>query len=592
MTYLDYLEQKVLLERLVIGLEEPVLIKGLGELSAKIDSGNGGYNVIHGTDFHQQGNELMFTTHDSFGHEKKMQATVIDTIEVNMGGGNIESRPVIELDIKFAGEDYKKIPFSVSDRSSNTNPILISKGFVENELEALIDVGAMNISHDKIDVVYGESNILGEGFFNAGDSPILQGMKKAGEKYNGFMGKIANFGKWLGGDAKMGDWLPEPSVTKKDKGMAEQIAKASENENKDATEIQTKMNNLTVAKKLKKDPKLDTTNNNVNELVDGDAKYGDLPVCLVTSHMMCKGAAADKSEIKGLEKDRESIKGWVVANKEKVQEEKNKRKGGNQQKQEGQNPQEQEEAPSDATPTGSTTGATPTVQGSETPDAQPTQGSGTPQEQKKDDEFEEVTTFFEQLCQFTLWFVSLEKIKDKAAYEKDFKEYIQSGKFDDILYKMFKSGVINPQTIEPYVKKLAERFQSDGKQGFFVLRWTPQSQTELKDEMKDVKRETYFYEDLQYVSYQKTKSSTPQVDKLEQEIDKQIDPEVKEKSEATGEEEPKPVEDAPADDEDEDEDSWNDQERYDYDNNVEFEEEPIDPWVKEKLNYLKKKGLI
>ena len=33
MTYLDYLEQKVLLERLVIGLEEPVLIKGLGELS-------------------------------------------------------------------------------------------------------------------------------------------------------------------------------------------------------------------------------------------------------------------------------------------------------------------------------------------------------------------------------------------------------------------------------------------------------------------------------------------------------------------------------------------------------------------------------
>ena len=157
MTYLDYLEQKVLLERLVIGLEEPVLIKGLGELSAKIDSGNGGYNVIHGTDFHQQGNELMFTTQDSFGHDKKIQATVIDTIEVNMGGGNIENRPVIELDIKFAGEDYKKIPFSVSDRSSNTNPILISKGFVENELEALIDVSAMNISNDKIDVVYGES---------------------------------------------------------------------------------------------------------------------------------------------------------------------------------------------------------------------------------------------------------------------------------------------------------------------------------------------------------------------------------------------------------------------------------------------------
>ena len=91
------------------------------------------------------------------GNEKKIQAKVIDTIEVNMGGGNIENRPVIELDIKFAGEDYKKIPFSVSDRSTNTNPILISKGFVQDELEALIDVGATNISNDGIDVVYGES---------------------------------------------------------------------------------------------------------------------------------------------------------------------------------------------------------------------------------------------------------------------------------------------------------------------------------------------------------------------------------------------------------------------------------------------------
>ena len=191
MTYLDYLEQKVLLERLVIGLEEPVLIKGLGELSAKIDSGNGGYNVIHGTDFHQQGNELMFTTHDSFGHDKKMQATVIDTIEVNMGGGNIESRPVIELDIKFAGEDYKKIPFSVSDRSSNTNPILISKGFVENELEALIDVGAMNISHEGIDVVYGESWLKG------GDnvdlfSPIKKVTKGAVDGVKGVANGIKN----------------------------------------------------------------------------------------------------------------------------------------------------------------------------------------------------------------------------------------------------------------------------------------------------------------------------------------------------------------------------------------------------------------
>ena len=214
MTYLDYLEQKVLLERLVIGLEEPVLIKGLGELSAKIDSGNGGYNVIHGTDFHQQGDELMFTTHDSFGHEKKIQAKVIDTIEINMGGGNIENRPVIELDIKFAGEDYKKIPFSVSDRSSNSNPILISKGFVENELEALIDVGAMNISHEGRDVVYGESvtkrdvlDAIGK-VSSAGHkaaSSLTKGVWDAGKSIGkGALGTLKTFGK---GIANAGDWM-------------------------------------------------------------------------------------------------------------------------------------------------------------------------------------------------------------------------------------------------------------------------------------------------------------------------------------------------------------------------------------------------
>jgi hypothetical protein len=145
----------------------------------------------------------MFTTHDSFGHEKKMQATVIDTIEVNMGGGNIESRPVIELDIKFAGEDYKKIPFSVSDRSSNTNPILISKGFVENELEALIDVGAMNISHEGIDVVYGEG--VGD-FLKTGASKVGSSIGNAVKNSDKPIGKHS-WGLTKGAGGKLGKGL-------------------------------------------------------------------------------------------------------------------------------------------------------------------------------------------------------------------------------------------------------------------------------------------------------------------------------------------------------------------------------------------------
>lgn len=216
MTLLEQLEEKVILERLVIGLEEPVLIKGLGELQAKIDSGNGGYNVIHGTDFHQQGEELMFTTHDANGNEKKIQAKVIDTIQINMGGGNIEERPVIELDIKFAGEDYKKIPFSVSDRSTNTNPILISKGFVQDELQALIDVGATNISNDGIDVVYGES-IMTQGIIDTAKAiynapkKVAQGVKKAADA-TGVSDVLGGVKKGLGRFMKnpltaLDDWL-------------------------------------------------------------------------------------------------------------------------------------------------------------------------------------------------------------------------------------------------------------------------------------------------------------------------------------------------------------------------------------------------
>lgn len=522
MTYLDFLEQKVLLERLVIGLEEPVLIKGLGELSAKIDSGNGGYNVIHGTDFHQQGNELMFTTHDSFGHDKKIQAKVIDTIEVNMGGGNIENRPVIELDIKFAGEDYKKIPFSVSDRSTNTNPILISKGFVENELEALIDVGKKNISSDGIDVVYGESLMLDEGVLGAigkGASGLAKGIGGVGSwaaktvtRGNDVLGTIGNFGKWLSGDEKKEAWLdPIKELFKSNnKSLVKQIKEASVMENKDKETITPKTNNLTVGKKIAKDPNADLSNN-VVELWNANKLKKPLPISLVTSFMMCKGSASDKKVIKGLEKDRESLKGWITDSKENLDKARGNGKKPNTEEQEEGIPEQPEQT------TQSQEGEPQQPPQQEQPS--PQEGHPQPQQEQQDD-FEEVTTFLEQLCQFTLWFVSIEKMVDEAKYQKQFKEYIQSGKFDEILFKMFKSGEMSPQTIEPYVKKLAQAFQKDGKQGFFALCWTPQSQSELKDEMKDVKRQTYFYENLDYVAYQKKASNSPTFDEAEKQIEK------------------------------------------------------------------------
>lgn len=150
-----------MLERLVIGLQEPVLIKNLGEITAKIDSGNGGFNVIHGTDFVMQGDVLLFKTKNNKGEIRQLSKKVVDYIDVNIGGGNIQHRPVIELDIKFADTNYKKVKFSVTDRGSNDTLILISKAFVQDELDALIDVSGVNLTQDgKI-----EAEIISEGKF-------------------------------------------------------------------------------------------------------------------------------------------------------------------------------------------------------------------------------------------------------------------------------------------------------------------------------------------------------------------------------------------------------------------------------------------
>lgn len=164
-----------MLERLVIGLQEPVLIKGIGKLTAKVDSGNGGHNVIHGTDFVMQGNVLLFKTKNDNGEDRQVSKEVVDYIDVNIGGGNIQHRPVIELDIKFADTDYKKIKFSVTDRGSNDTLILISKSFVQDELDALIDVSGVNLTQNgKI-----EAEIVTEGSFGNQNSSDSNGITKS-----------------------------------------------------------------------------------------------------------------------------------------------------------------------------------------------------------------------------------------------------------------------------------------------------------------------------------------------------------------------------------------------------------------------------
>lgn len=658
MRYLDLLEEKVLLERLVIGLEEPVLIKGLGELSAKIDSGNGGYNVIHGTDFHQQGSELMFTTQDSQGNEKRLQSTVIDTIEVNMGGGNIETRPVIELDIKFAGEDYKKIPFSVSDRSTNTNPILISKGFVEKELEALIDVGKKNISNNGIEVVYGEafektskslSNIgstlknrwndtinkgkslasketwknagkkLIDKSHNVADNVISKGAdilntpvseigkklakgtvaagKAAGEAGSSLakgiwgglktLGKgIAQGDKWLKGGDNVS--LLDPikgaasitkdvvsgavgavaalggrAVLKKIGQTAKSISHNTEMISSDKKEIQGRMGSTAIPQKLLKVEDADLESTFIPNWSQTDLK--SLPIIAVTSFMCNKGEKTN-NVISGLEQKRNQWRKLIEKAKLAIPEVRtNKDKNVTQSNVQNNQPEEQEETLFEYLST--------LENGLILEDAAQTLGQQEPQQNTQEvqpndmspQEIEEVQTYFENLNNFSLWFVSIkneseeinkelqevtnklnplaqhykelidknqplafgednkklydelrekkktleEKLKisstsvSKSAVEK-VRNVIQ--KSDAILSKLFSIGEVHPDTVKPIISNLANEVLKQGGAGFFVMAYSPDIETN--------KREFYFFEDLNTIAFNK---------KTKQEVENEVE---------------------------------------------------------------------
>lgn len=126
-------------DRPVFGVTEIIDIKGLGPLKAKIDSGNEAYNVLHGVDISEDGENISFTTVDN----KKFKAPRAGDIKIHIGSGVKEDRPIVKLDIQINGKEYKDIPFSIADRTENEDPILVGEPFLK-KLNAVIDVNKKN----------------------------------------------------------------------------------------------------------------------------------------------------------------------------------------------------------------------------------------------------------------------------------------------------------------------------------------------------------------------------------------------------------------------------------------------------------------
>ncbi len=138
---------KQFFEKTVIGLIEKISLDGIGEVDAKIDSGNGAYNVLHGEDVSRQGNKVTFTTING----KRLIKDIEDTIAINVGAGNVEERPVVRFRMKFAGKQFDNVPFSIGNRSTNEYKILVGKDFIK-QLDALIDIDSNFIADRQIQV--------------------------------------------------------------------------------------------------------------------------------------------------------------------------------------------------------------------------------------------------------------------------------------------------------------------------------------------------------------------------------------------------------------------------------------------------------
>lgn len=142
--------QSFFYEKYVLGLIEDMHIDGIGTISSKLDTGNGAYNVLHGENIEidTENKVTRFTTVHAISLEKEL----VDLITINVGANKTERRPVVNFDLKMGDKIFKNVRFSIGNRSSNTHKILIGKSFIENELNALIDVSINNVVDKNLEV--------------------------------------------------------------------------------------------------------------------------------------------------------------------------------------------------------------------------------------------------------------------------------------------------------------------------------------------------------------------------------------------------------------------------------------------------------
>ena len=106
------------------GHREIVSIKPWGDMVAKFDTGNSVLSVIHGEDIKVKDDKVSFTL---LG--KRHTYPLEKTYKVKIGSirDYTEERPVIRLDVSFAGGLYKDEPFGIDNRADMGTEVLLTR---------------------------------------------------------------------------------------------------------------------------------------------------------------------------------------------------------------------------------------------------------------------------------------------------------------------------------------------------------------------------------------------------------------------------------------------------------------------------------
>ena len=103
------------------GWEEVVTVGSFGELTAKFDTGNYKYPVLHAENIEVNGKKITFTNND-----KTITTKLLGTYTSVTGGGEDE-RYVVELDFEFSGTIFEKVEFGLDDRERMGTDVLLNR---------------------------------------------------------------------------------------------------------------------------------------------------------------------------------------------------------------------------------------------------------------------------------------------------------------------------------------------------------------------------------------------------------------------------------------------------------------------------------